>query len=290
MPRFLELERAQRSVILGLWRASRRAPASGTSGARWSLFVTLAGGMGELVETLAARLPPEGVHLKERVSGIERQGTRWRIEAAGRGPLEADRVVVATEAHAASRLFRYVDPALAAMAETIAYASSATVSLGYRRSEVPHPLGGFGFVVPRVEGRDLLACTFSSVKYPGRAPDGFVLLRAFLGGALNASVLDAEDGELARRARQELGAALGIVAEPVLTRVARHPMAMPQYGVGHRRTVEALESRLAALPGLVLAGAAYRGVGLADCVRSGEEAAERALLGPPSAGGGPPTA
>jgi oxygen-dependent protoporphyrinogen oxidase len=280
MPRFLELERAQRSVILGLWRASRRAPAAGTSGARWSLFVTLAGGMGELVEALAAQMPAERVQLKTRVSGLERRGARWRVETAG-GPLEADRVVVTTEAPAASRLLRYVDPPLAALADTIAYASSATVSLGYRRAEVPHPLDGFGFVVPRTEGRDLLACTFSSVKYPGRAPDGFVLLRAFLGGALNAKALDADDGDLVRRTREELRAALGIVAEPVLTRVARHPASMPQYGVGHRRTIEALESRLRSSPGLLLAGAAYGGVGLADCVRSGEDAAERALLGPP---------
>ena len=277
MPRFLELERAQRSLILGLWRASRRAPLAGASGARWSLFVTFAGGMGELVETLASRLPPGAVLLKERVAGLERRGERWRIETSARGPLEADRLVIATEGHTASRLLRYVDPPLATLLQIIPYASSATVSLGYRRSDVPHPLDGFGFVVPRVEGRALLACTFSSVKYPGRAPEGFALLRCFLGGALDPRALEADDGELALRARQELRAALGVTAEPVLSRVARHPAAMPQYATGHRRTVEALDARFHGLSGLWLAGAAYRGVGIADCVHSGEEAAERAL-------------
>lgn len=282
MPRFLELERRERSVILALWRARRRAPAAaeGTSGARWSLFVTFANGMGELVEALARRLPPGAVHLKRRVGGIARRDGRWRIELAD-GAIEADRVVVATEAHAAARLLRYVDPPLSTMLQVIPYASSATVSLGYRRADIPHPLDGFGFVVPRREGRALLACTFSSVKYPGRAPEGGALFRCFLGGALNAAMLEGDDGELVQRARGELRAALGVGAEPVLARVARHPFAMPQYGVGHLRSVEAIERRLETAPGLALAGAGYRGVGIADCVRSGESAAEHALLASP---------
>ncbi|MGH7389954.1 MAG: protoporphyrinogen oxidase [Candidatus Rokuibacteriota bacterium] len=277
MPRFLELERRERSVILGLWRASRRAPA-GTSGARWSLFVTFAGGMGEMVDTLAARLPAGAAQLGRRVGGVEWRGDRWRVDAGG-VPVEADRVVVATEAHAASRLLRYVDPPLATLLQAIPYASSATVSLGYRRADVPHPLDGFGFVVPRTEGRALLACTFSSVKYPGRAPEGHVLLRGFVGGALDTAALESDDAAIVGRVRDELRAALGVAAEPVLVRVGRHPASMPQYLVGHGKTVEVIERRLAAAPGLILAGAAYRGVGIADCVRSGEAAAERALLG-----------
>jgi oxygen-dependent protoporphyrinogen oxidase len=163
-------------------------------------------------------------------------------------------------------MLRYVDPPLATLLQLVPYSSSATVSLGYRRSDVPHPLNGFGFVVPRIEGKRLLACTFSSVKYPGRAPEGHALLRCFLGGALDASVLEGE-----------LGAALGVAADPVISRVTRHPVAMPQYVVGHLTAVEAIERRLEAACGLFLAGAAYRGVGIADCVRSGETAAECAL-------------
>jgi oxygen-dependent protoporphyrinogen oxidase len=281
MPRFVELERRQRSVILGLRRALRQAPLPGTSGARWSLFVTFAGGMEELVQALAARLPAGSVALEQRVSALERAGARWRVTTAEGTAVEADRVIVATESHAAARLARYLDPALATLLEEIPYASAATVSLGYRRADVPHPLDGFGFVVPRTENRALLAGTFSSVKYPGRAPDGHVLIRAFLGGMLNAAVLAEDDAALVARARAELREALGIVAQPVLARLHRWPASMPQYRVGHLTRVETIERALAALPGLLLAGAAYRGVGIADCVRAGEAAAEEALARTP---------
>jgi len=277
MPRFVELERRERSLILGLWKASRKAPAASTSGARWSLFVSLAGGMGELIAALASRLPSDAVRLKHRVGGIERRGAHWRVTTEEAGAIDADAVIVATETHAASRLLRYVDPPLATMLEMIPYASSATVSLGYRRADVPHPLDGFGFVVPRAEHRDLLACTFSSVKYPGRAPERHVLIRCFVGGALNAAALERSDDEIVERVRRELGEALGITAAPMLTRVARHPASMPQYAVGHLTTVETIERRLAAIPGLLLAGGGYRGVGIADCVRSGEAAADAAF-------------
>jgi protoporphyrinogen/coproporphyrinogen III oxidase len=277
MPRFVELERRERSIILGLRRAVRQAPLPGTSGARWSLFVALADGMEQLVTTLAGRLPAGAVELKQRVSGLERVGDRWRVVTAEGGLFDADRVVVATEAYTAARLFRYLDPALATLLEEIPYASAATVSLGYRRGDVPHALDGFGFVVPRREGKALLAGTFSSVKYPGRAPLGHVLIRGFLGGVLNAAMLEDDDVTLVARARGELQAALGITAEPVLTRLHRWPASMPQYRVGHLARVETIDRGLSALPGVRLAGAAYRGVGIADCVRSGEAAAEQLL-------------
>ena len=275
MPRFSELERRERSVILGLWRANRRAPQAGTSGARWSLFVTFQNGMEEMVTALASRLPPGSVFLKHRVDGIERHGTGWRVHGGLAPALEADHLIVAAESYTASRLVRYVNPALATLLGEIPYASSATLTFGFRRQDVPHPLDGFGIVVPRTERRALLACTFSSVKYAGRAPEGYALLRCFVGGALNERVLDGDDAALVAAARDELRQALGITAEPVLTRVARWSKAMPQYHVGHAARVEAIEQCASALPGLHLAGGAYRGVGIADCVRSGEAAAER---------------
>ena len=277
MPRFRELERRERSVVLGLWRANRKAPQAGTSGARWSLFVTFQHGMEELVTTLASRLPPGTALLKHRVDGIERHGHGWRVLSAEGAAVEADRVIVAAEAYTTSRLLRYVDPALATLLGEIPYASSATVTLGYRRGDVPNPLDGFGFVVPRTERRAVLACTFSSVKYPGRAPEGHALLRCFVGGALNEGILQSDDGALVAGTRDELRQALGVTAEPVLTRVSRWPKAMPQYHVGHGGRVETIERCAAAIPGLHLAGGAFRGVGIADCVRSGEAAAEQAL-------------
>jgi len=277
MPRFLEVERRHRSIILGLRHALRTAPLPGTSGARWSLFVTFADGMDTLVRALAERLPDSSVVLNQRVASVERTGARWKIATVDGARWEADRLVFAGESHGTARLLRYVDPTLATLLGDIEYAGAATVSLGYRRTDVPHALDGFGFVVPRTEGKALLAATFSSVKYPGRAPEGHVLLRGFLGGALNAGALAEDDATLVARARAELRQALGVTAEPVLARLARWPASMPQYRVGHLARVETIERRAAALPGLALAGGAYRGVGIADCVRSGEAAAEAAL-------------
>jgi protoporphyrinogen/coproporphyrinogen III oxidase len=279
MPRFLELERDCRSVILGLRRAARRVPvtAASTSGARWSLFVTFRAGMEELVRLLGDRLATISVRCKERVTGVERSGRGWRVALSEGGSLDSDGIILATEAHQSARLLRYVDPALAQLLGEIPYASSATVTLGYRRGDIAHPLNGFGFVVPRGEGRPILACTFSSVKYPDRAPAGHVLLRAFLGGALDTEVLRGDDASLETIARREIERVLGIAAEPVLSRVGRHPAAMPQYLVGHLDRIDAIQRRLAGHPGLALAGSAYRGVGIADCVRSGEAAAERLL-------------
>jgi oxygen-dependent protoporphyrinogen oxidase len=280
MPRFLELERRDRSLILGLWRAARKAPAlhADASGARWSLFVTFADGMEELTRVLATRLPAGAVRLKERVIGVSRNGDEWRVATTAGAVFDADAVILAPEAHQAARMLRYVDPGLAHLLEGIAYASSATVTLAYRRGDVRHPLDGFGFVVPQVERRPIIAGTFSSVKYAGRAPDGHALLRIFMGGALNESVLAADDSALVTTVRAELAELLGVVAEPLFTRVTRYPRAMPQYHVGHAARAEAIERAVARHPGLRLVGGAYRGVGIADCVRSGEEAA-LALLG-----------
>ena len=279
MPRFVELEQRYRSVILALWRGARRAPAeaAGASGARWSLFVTLAEGMDELVRALGARLPPGSVRLKARVTDVARADGRWRVTTQDGDVLAADGVILTPEAHQTARLLRYLDPSLALLLEGIPYASSATVTLAYRRAAIRHPLDGFGFVVPHAEERPIIAGTFSSVKYPGRAPEGHVLLRVFLGGALREAVLEQDDERLAEIAREQLRDLLGVGEAPLWTRVARYRKAMPQYHVGHLARVETIELALARHPGLALAGGAYRGVGIADCVRSGEEAAARVL-------------
>ena len=275
MPRFLALEREHRSLILGLRRTARGGEAAGASGARWSLFVTLAGGMEELVAALAARLPAGATRLSTPVTAIALAPTGWRVEPGDGSPLHADGVVLAGPAPAMAALVSGADRPLAGLLGGIACASSATVALAYPRAAIRHPLDGFGFVVPRVEGRAILACTFSSVKYPGRAPDGFALLRVFVGGAMQAGLLAREDRALLQLAHDDVASLLGITGDPVLSRVWRHPGTMPQYDVGHLDRVAAIESRLETLPGLALAGGAYRGVGIADCVRSGEAAAER---------------
>jgi oxygen-dependent protoporphyrinogen oxidase len=151
------------------------------------------------------------------------------------------------------------------------------VTLCYRREDVPHPLDGFGFVVPAIEKRRIIACTFSNLKYPGRAPAGFVVLRSFVGGMLQPEMLDLDDPSLLAAVRGEMKDLLGVRADPVLTRILRHPRAMPQYEIGHLQKLERVRRILTAHPGLQLAGSAYEGVGIPDCIAGGERAAEAVM-------------
>ena len=274
MPRFVEMERHDRSMIVAMRRAARAAATAG-SGARWSLFVSFVDGMETLVRAIAQRLPEGAIRVHARVRALAAaapHGYEVALESGER--LHARGVIVATPAYVAADLVRGLDAALAANLEAIPYASSAIVTLGYGRADVPHRLDGFGFVVPAVEGRRLIACSFSSVKYEGRAPAGAALLRVFCGGALATHMMEYTDAELVDAARDELRDLLGIVAAPRLVRVHRHTRAMPQYHVGHLARLDAIDAAVARHPGLALAGNAYRGVGIPDCVHAGELAAE----------------
>jgi oxygen-dependent protoporphyrinogen oxidase len=277
MPRFLEMERRHRSVILGLRAAARQSDTTRAAGARYALFGAPAGGMGALVDAVARRLPEGAVRLRSPVTELTREGAGWRLRAGGES-LAADAVVLASPAYAAAALLQPLDATLAAMLANIEYASTAIVTLAYETSGLP-PLSGFGFVVPAASGSPLIACTYSSRKFPDRAPEGHDLVRAFVGGMLRPHALHQGDDALVAGVRAALRGLVGITAEPLFVRVWRHPRAMPQYAVGHLDRVAAMEGRAAALGGLVLAGAAYRGVGVPDCVRSGETAADAALAG-----------
>jgi oxygen-dependent protoporphyrinogen oxidase len=291
MPRFLDMEREHRSIILAMARRQRAlaSQAAGTdgeadeSGARWSLFVSLDDGMQRLVDTLVARIGTDCIRLSTAVTTIGRGSTPdpWRLGLADGTSLEADAVVLTTPAYRSAQIIRTLDPALADTLADIDYASSATVTLAYRRSDIPHRLDGFGFVVPRIERRRLIACTFSSIKYPGRAPADHVLLRTFIGGALQPEMAASDDTTLESTARGELADLLGISAAPSLVRIHRYVRAMPQYRVGHLERVGTIEAQVARHPGLTLAGAGYRGIGIPDCIRSGEAAAEQILATPP---------
>ena len=275
-PRFLDMERSERSVILALLKGRRRAPgeATGVSGARYSLFVTLRQGLQALVDRLTARLPPGALRLRARVASLVRapRGDGWLLTTASGERTAADAVVLALPAHAAAAIVRGLDAGLSDSLAGIPYGTSATVSLAYRRADLRRAPDGFGFVVPRSERRALVACSFSSVKFAGRAPDGMVLLRAFLGGP---TAEDADAVRLERLARDDLRDILGVETAPLFARTFVYRRAMAQYAVGHLERVAAIERGLQGHPGLALAGNGLRGVGLPDCVRSGELAAER---------------
>lgn len=281
MPRFLQMEREHRSVIAAMWQASRKKPqdVKAASGARWSLFVTLRDGMQTMVDSLRARLSLGTLCQSKAVENIDQHKGHWQVVCQDGETLDADGVILATPAFSTAQLVRDLDSALADQLSAISYSSAATVNLAFRREQIPHPLNGFGFVVPHIEKRKIIAGSFSSVKYAGRAPEGHVLLRAFVGGSLQAELFERDDQEMEQMVRQELADLLGITATPLFTRIARYPRSMPQYVVGHLNLVELIERKIATYPGLAVAGNAYRGVGIADCVRSGEAAAEAVLGG-----------
>jgi len=265
LPRFLEMEREHRSLILAMLRAGREQK-SGTSGARYSLFLSFDRGMQVLVPQIQA-----DIRLNTRAVALNFDGQQWTIITDKEEQLKADAVCLAVPAYIAASL---LTGDLANKLRQIKYASTATINFGYRRAAIAHPLDGFGFVVPFVEKRSLLACTFSSVKFSGRAPDGHVLLRAFAGGALQPDIFALDEAEMAARVEADLRQLLNISEDPRFVEVAKWERSMPQYEVGHLERVDEIERLVNELPRLALAGNAYRGAGIPDCIRSGESAAE----------------
>jgi protoporphyrinogen/coproporphyrinogen III oxidase len=283
LPQFLAMEREHRSLILAGWRESRRRGSRSlerqASGARYGMFVTLADGMDTLPRALAQALPEGIVRTGTAVRRISRNEpvSRWLIELLDGPPLEADAVIVATEAHAAARFLDSQDPLLALQLRAIPYASSLIVNIAYRRDQVSHPLDGFGVVVPAIEGRPILAVSFLSVKFPNRAPAGSVLLRVFIGGATHPEQLDLDDQAVTELVRGELSSLIGASGEPLLTRIGRHPRSMPQYNLGHLDRVATIRRHLAKYSRLYLAGVAYDGVGIPDCIHAAEMTADSVL-------------
>lgn len=291
-PQMLEMEQSSGSLIRAAWkdaRAARRkavskekntdAKTADDSGARYSLFLAPRNGMGSLADAVVERLPAGAARLNAPLSRVERGvDGQWSLFGADQERLDVCHgVIVATRASHAARLLGGVEAPLAADLGSIEYAGSSVVVVGYRREQVRHPLDGFGFVVPAIENRRILAASFTSIKFPGRAPPGHVLLRVFVGGALQPALAELDDGELSAIVGQELGELIGVEGPPVLCEVHRWRAAMPQYHVGHVDLIRRIEDRVRAIAGLALAGGAYHGVGVPQCIRSGELAAERLL-------------
>ncbi|HEY7492073.1 MAG TPA: protoporphyrinogen oxidase, partial [Candidatus Tectomicrobia bacterium] len=248
------------------------------------LFVSFRQGMQTLVDRLAASLPADTVRLHSRVCGLRQlPGTpRWLVHLPGQPALEADALCLALAAPQAGQLLAGLDPALSTILRQIPYASSAIVNIAFKRADVAHPLHGMGFVVPAVEPQTLMACSFSSVKFADRAPVDQVLLRAFVGGALQQAQYALSDVAMQRAVCQELQQLLGITGAPTYLSVSRHPQSMAQYHLEHRQRVARIEALVGRLPGLVLAGNAYHGVGIPDCIHSGDMAAQALLAALPT--------
>jgi len=279
LSRFREMEKQHGSLIRAMRHQMKHKPkGKAESGARYSMFVTLSSGLSTLVEAITAQLPPESIRLNSPIEKIERNGNVWRIVPAGTGQFsEFDAMIVAVPAHRASSLLAPIDAGLATELGQIEYSGTAIVSLGYDIQQVGHPLDGMGVVVPSIEKSPILACSFSSQKYPHRAPAGKTLLRVFVGGAQRPELAEMPDAELLPLVLKHLRPLLRIEGEPEFCDIAHWPRTMPQYHVGHLERVARIEARLALLPGLKMAGSAFRGVGLPDCIHGGERAAEQIL-------------
>jgi oxygen-dependent protoporphyrinogen oxidase len=281
-PMFLEMEQKHGSLLRGMIeRAKLRQSSHSTNGngsaSKTPMFTSLRGGLQSLADAIVARLPQSSLRAGCCVVSVHPYARQYKVVLCDGGTILADDIVFATPSYVTADLVQQIDPMLATRLRAIRYVSTATVSLGFRRSDIAHPMQGAGFIVPRSEGRKITACSWSSAKFQHRAPDDCVLLRVFIGGALAEHLAELDETSLVALALEELETIMGIAATPVLAKAYRWPRANPQYELGHEQRVAEIERSLAAYPGLHLAGAAYRGSGIPDCIQSGVKAAQSIL-------------
>ena len=279
-PQLQAAEREHGGLIKGVVAARANAPAA--SGPVRPPFLTPANGLGIMVDSLVAHLVSDGADLRPGTRALSvsqpSPGGRYEVALDGEPPLWADAVILATPAHVTSALVGGLDHALSRDLAGIPHASTAIVTLAYRTEQLARPLTGHGYVAPRVVGGPVLACTWTSRKWAGRAPEGWELLRVFLGRSGDGEVLlERDDENLLAIAQAEVATRLGATGLPALSRVQRWPLGMPQYVLGHPERVARIEAAVATPAGLELAGNALRGVGVPDVIRSGEDAAARVL-------------
>lgn len=282
-PRFFDLEQQYGSVVRGMMAGKKTASPASTAQPGRTMFVSLKNGLSDLVTALTSRLTEEGVQLR---LGCRVDALRVRSHELGRwmydliledgSALSADSVVLATPAYVSAELVRPLTPIAGGLLDMIPYASTATIAMAFPRT-LTSAIEGFGFIIPRTEQRDLIAATWTSLKWPHRAPADQLLARCYVGGVGREDILQLDDATLTATVREELAAVCGIRAEPSYTEVNRWWKAMPQYTIGHLDRLAQLDAAVSRYPGLVLTGAGYRGVGIPDCIRDGALAAERVV-------------
>ncbi len=275
-PYLRDLEIKHGSLARGALKMRAQSNGKAVQGSR-SAFLTPTTGLAEIVEAMIRHLQDNGVklHLNTSVSQISKIDSRYIVKLEDDSIFDSDSVILATPTYVSGTLLASFDPKLASVLQSIPYASTATVSLAYRESDLPKPLDGYGYVIPRREGRRALACTWTSTKFPHRAPEGYALIRVFVGRA--GQDIPWNENELLELAYEELKLTLGITADPILSRVFMWDKAMPQYNLGHPEILKRIDAALENRPGLALAGNGYRGIGIPDCIHSGELAVEKII-------------
>ncbi len=275
VPQLREAERDHRSLLLASLAQGRARKQSDEGGG--SPFVSLAGGMGQLTAALVEAIERSWgveVRMKSTAIALEGRGGGFDVRLANGELLRPEAVVLASPGPVTAGLLDEIAPAAAAHVRSITHGSTAVVSLGYRLDQFPAPLEGHGFLVAGTEPLAVDACTMSSLKWAGRAPDGTVLLRVFI-RSRSPGVLAGSDAKLVALVERDLALAMGVHGAPILARVARSIGQMPRYTVGHLDRVAGASAALAGLPNLAIAGAAFRGVGVPDCIAQGRAAAAR---------------
>jgi len=275
-PYLRDLEIKYGSLARGAIQMRKQSNGKSVQGSR-SAFLTPTTGLAEIVEAIISFLETNSatLRLNTRASRISNINSRYSVELESGEVLQADSVILAAPAFISGTLLASFDPTLAYDLKSIPYASTATVSLAYRQNDLPRELDGYGYVIPRREGRKALACTWTSTKFPHRAPDGYALIRVFVGRA--GQEIPWNENDLLALATKELKLTLGITAEPLLHRVFMWENAMPQYNLGHPEILNRIDAALEKHPGLALAGNGYRGIGIPDCIHSGELAVNKIL-------------
>ncbi|HUI83456.1 MAG TPA: protoporphyrinogen oxidase [Candidatus Binatia bacterium] len=273
LPRFVEMEEKYGSLSRAMVAAHNRMAELARRQPPRPLFTSLKNGMQQMVDAIVGRIDPQTVRLRRHVRRIYPENGGWRVSIEMGGEEYYDAIILATPANIAGALLDAVDGALSRDLLGITYSSSVTVTLGYYREQLAKLPAGFGFLVPRSEGTRMLACTFVHNKFPHRAPEGKGILRCFLGGARDEAVLGLSDEEMLETVYRELRNIVKLEARPFFARIYRWRESMAQYEPGHIARVVQIERRVAEIPGLALAGNAYHGIGVPDCIRSGMEAA-----------------
>src|SRR4029077_14310746 len=281
---FVELELQYGSVIRGMMASRKAGPPATHSGPKRTMFVSLKNGLSDLVDALVHQLREQGVVLKgscvvDALRVRSHQLGRWMYDVIlhDGSALSVDSLVLATPAYVSAELVRPLTPIAGGLLEMIPYASTATIAMAYSRESVTGAAEGFGFVVPRAEGRDLIAATWTSLKWPHRAPPDQLLVRCYVGGVGREAILQMDDQRLVARVKTELASLGGVTGTPEYVEVNRWMKAMPQYTLGHLDRLSQIDAALSRYGGLILTGAGYRGVGIPDCIRDGALAAERVV-------------
>ncbi len=275
MPQFIEMEKEHRSLIKAMMKRGKAQKAVATSGPRYGLFISLKGGLQQLAHALIKTFDQDKLHSAHRVSDIKKSENTWQCHFENGDMVESDILCLCGPAHGHAHLLQNACAELSTALDSIPYADVATINIAFHKKDVPNLPAASGFVVPAVENRNLIACTFSSNKYADRSPDDVCVLRAFVGGALQAHQLNKNDDELITAVREDLKDLCKISAEPIFTKITRYSKAMAQPSIGHLGRVAQIRELEAQQDGLFLIGNGYEGVGIPDIIQQGMDVAKR---------------